>query len=467
MNISVIGISHHTAPVGAREAFALAGDLAGRLMKALAADGAFEESLVLDTCNRTEVYFVVHNCADPMDYLLGVIAELKGVPAATDVSAFYFHTGAAAVHHLFRVAAALDSQIIGEHQILGQLKKAYAVAIESRGARLFLSKVMHRAFRVGKRTQSETSLGRGSASIAQAAVALARQVFTSLAGKSAMLIGAGETGAIAARALVGDGVSNVIVANRTLGRAQDVADGLGPLRPEDIVELDIDADAANCPAPRQMLSDHPPPAKDNAVASVAAQAIELSAIVEHIGEVDLVISATGSPELVLTGDDVRSALSRSGRSVLIVDIAVPRDVDAALDELANVFLYNIDDLSGIVSQNMAGRLAEVPRAQAIIADEQARFEQWYNSRQVTPTIKLLQEQLDDIQQAEIKRHGRKFGATDREQLEKFTRSLCSKILHQPIAFLRSLSKDALLGEQQAAVDIVRKAFQLDDSEDHE
>ncbi len=467
MNISAIGISHHTAPVGVREAFALGGDLSLRLLGALKVDGVFEEGMVLDTCNRTEVYFVSHNCDDPMGYLLSLIAKLKEIPAITDRSAFYFHQGPDAVAHLFRVAGALDSQIVGEHQILGQLKKAYRASLDARTTHLFLNKLMHRAFRVGKRAQSETNLGRGSASIAQAAVELTQQVFTSLEGKSVMLVGAGETGALAAKALVGRGAGNVVVANRTLSRAEQVAESLHTLRPEDVAALDLDDDAISCPALRQMMKNLPLTPAEEAGPTFTAKAIELTEIHEHIGQVDLVISATGSPEMVLTGKDIIRALRRAGRSVLIVDIAVPRDVDPALDKISNVFLYNIDDLDRIVAQNIAGRLAEVPRVEAIIDDEQDAFQQWCDSLQVTPTIRMLQEHFGKIQQAEIKRHGGKFAATDGEQLQQFTRSLCNKILHQPIAFLRSLPKDVSFSEQQAAVDIVRRIFQLEGPADED
>ncbi|HDZ20973.1 hypothetical protein LCGC14_0253990 [marine sediment metagenome] len=464
MNITAIGISHHTAPVGVREAFALPGDLPLRLLRAFKAEDAFEEALVLDTCNRTEVYFVANKCDDPMGYLLGHIARLKSIPAVTDTSAFYHHQGADAVQHMFRVAGALDSQIVGEHQILGQLKGAYRLALEARTTGLLLNKLLHWAFRVGKRAQSETNLGRGSTSIAQAAVELAQQVFASLAGKSVMLVGAGETGALAAKALVRVGAGNVVVANRSLDRARKVAESLRTLQPEDAVALDLEDPSIRCPALLAMLEMLPKDIDRRPAAGekerFAARAIELPDIPQAIGDVDLVICATGAPDMVLTGKEITKALRRAGRSVLIVDIAVPRDVDPKLDKLSNVFLYNIDDLDRIVSKNIATRELEVPRVEAIIADEFGTFAAWCDSLEVIPTIKILQEYFAEIQQAEIKRYGGKFSDADREQLEQFTRSLCNKILHQPIAFLRSLSDSASLSQRQAAADFIRSAFRL-------
>ena len=466
MNITAIGISHHTAPVGVREAFALPGDLPLRLLRTFKAEDAFEEALVLDTCNRTEVYFVANKCDDPMGYLLGHIARLKSIPAMTDTSAFYHHRGPEAVQHIFRVAGALDSQIVGEHQILGQLKGAYRLAVEARTTGLLLNKLLHWAFRIGKRAQTETDLGRGSTSIAQAAVELAQQVFASLAGKSVMLVGAGETGALAAKALVHVGAGNVIVANRSLDRARKVAESLRTLEPEDAVALDLEAAPIRCPALPETLPkdiDQRPTARGEE--RFTARAIELPDIPQAIGDVDLVICATGAPDMVLTGKEITRALRRAGRSVLIVDIAVPRDVDPKLDKLSNVFLYNIDDLDRIVSRNIATRELEVPRVEAIIADEFGAFAAWCDSLEVIPTIKILQDYVAEIQQDEINRYGGKFSDADREQLEQFTRSLCNKILHQPIAFLRSLSDSASLSQRQGAVDFIRSAFRLKGKKD--
>ena len=232
MELSVIGINHQTASVDVRERFALPGGLAGGLLRAVHREEAWSEALVVDTCNRTEVYFVPRREGDDLGYLLGHIGALKGTATMEETSALYRHDDQAAVRHLFRVAASLDSQIVGEHQILGQLKEAYGTALDCRSAGFLLNKVFHRAFRVGKRVQSETQLGQGAASVSLAAVELARHVFSDLAGKAVMLVGAGKTAQLAARALLRRGATRLVVANRTLARAEALASELLTHAPE-------------------------------------------------------------------------------------------------------------------------------------------------------------------------------------------------------------------------------------------
>lgn len=466
MGISVIGISHHNAPVEIREAFTLPGDNARQLLRQLCADKVFSEAMVLDTCNRTEVHFVSDTNADAMSHILSHIAKIKGVPQISDTSVFYRYEGTSAVEHLFRVAAALDSQIVGEHQILGQLRSAYRMAREERTAGFFLNKLFHWSFRVGKRSRSETDVGRGSTSVAQAAVDLSQQVFSNLAGKSAMLVGAGATGELAAKALIRCGLTNIIVANRSIERARQVVADILQMRPEDMAELDIDDTAiSRMTAGRKgAKSPIPPDDASRGLPKPAPQAILLEQIPEFIGGVDLVICATGSPELVLTGEELTAAVKKSKRSLFIVDIAVPRDVDPRLGRLSNVFLYNIDDLDRVVQQNLEARRREVPSVEAIIEDELRSFNQWLSSLQVTPTIKLLQRRFSMVRDAEISKYSTRLDPDQQELLEQFSRSLCNKILHQPITFLRELSDQSGTSEQLAGVDMIRRVFRLDELE---
>lgn len=459
MDISVIGISHHTATVETREALALPGDSTRKLLRALRADHVFDETLILDTCNRTEVYFVSNNCNDPISYLLAHIAKIKNEPVVTDTSAFYQHRGRGAVEHLFRVAGALDSQIVGEHQILGQLKDAYTAACEERTSHLFINRMMHSAFRVGKRVQSQTNLGRGSASVAQAAVELSQHVFSSLEGKSVLLVGAGRTGELVAKAVVRCGVDRVVVANRSIERAEGVVEEILQFLPADAEQIDLDEADIRCPALKMMIER-----RQEEAAEASTRAITLDEIPSVIGDVDLVISATGSPDTVLTHDALGSIIAKSKRSVFIVDIAVPRDVDPELGRLSNVFLYNIDDLDRLVARNLDSRRMEIPRAEAIIADELTGFVAWFDSLEVAPTITLLQECFAQIQAAEVARYGRKFSDTDQEQLERFARSLCNKIFHHHVSFLRDFPAKTSLHDRLAAVDMVRRIFRLEQRE---
>jgi glutamyl-tRNA reductase len=268
----------------------------------------------------------------------------------------------------------------------------------------------------------------------------------------------------------------VIVSNRTLSRAWEVVSNL--LEPKEINGSRLDefeAETENlsqefqCPALLRLLHKRgespgravcPSPPREP-----ATEAIELGQIPDVIAEVDLVICSTASPDLVLRHEELKGILHHSSRSLFIIDIAIPRDVDPKLGSLPNVYLYNLDDLDRLVAQNIDSRRQEIPRAEAIVKDEVQEFTKWLNSLQVAPTIKLLQHRFGTLQEAEIKRYGKKFCSHDREQLQKFTEGLCSKMLHQPIAFLRRLTEDAATGDQLAAIDIIRRMFDLDYPED--
>jgi glutamyl-tRNA reductase len=466
MEISVIGISHRTAPVELRERFSLPGEQARAFLRALREEPFFDEGLVLDTCNRTEVYLASRASRDGLSYVLQTLCKIKGIAEPTDRSVFYRHEGLSAVRHLFRVAASLESQIVGEHQILGQLKDAYRVALEERTAKFLLNRLLHAAFRAGKRVQTETELGRGSASVAQAAVELAGVVFSSLEGKTVLFIGAGQTAQLAARAVLRDGAKSLIVANRTLSRAQEVADELladtseVPCRCEQKDGQGPLDGPIRCPALLRLRPDLAAGAKAAPAAPApSATAITLEEIPGALGRVDLVISATGAPQPVLTFKKMAGALRHRKNPLVLIDIAVPRDVDERLGDLPNVYLHNIDDLNCLVERNLQRRREEIPRAEAIVGDEVERFARWLDRLQLGPTIRLLQKHFENLQKAEIRRYGRQFAA-DPEQLERFTRSLCQKILHAPLAFLNEITQNGQDGEDLLAMDMIRRMFDL-------
>ena len=461
MDLSIIGINHHTAPVEVREKFALTGELAERFLRAVHGETVLDEALVIDTCNRTEIYFVSRSDRDVLEYLVELIGRLKGTELQADASAFYRHDGPEAVAHLFRVAAALDSQVVGEHQVIGQVRGAYHRALEARTAGFLLNKLLHAALRVGKRTQSETQLGRGSASVAQTAVDLAGQIFTDLGDKTVLLVGAGQTAETAARQLIAPGVGRLIVANRTLQRAEHLAEQLARGQGD----TGEQAPGQQCPARVRKTGPRPP--EPPAGPPRQTRAIELADVPAMLDEVDLVICSTGSPAPVLTMASVGPAIRKRSRLLLIVDIAVPRDVDSAIGDLPNVFLYNMNDLDRVVAQNIERRRQEIPRAEAIVDQEVAQFIKWHDSRQAAATIILLQRRFDMLRQAEIRRYGSKFTDDDRAQLEPFTKGLCSKMLHQPIAYLKDLAEQARTSDQLAAVDTLRRMFTLDELEEDE
>lgn len=472
MEISVIGISHRTAPVHIREQVCLPGELSLQLLHTIRREKIFQEALVLDTCNRTEVYFVTAHREDPLQHLLAHAARLKGAPPVRDISFFYRHDGLAAVSHLFHVAASLDSQIVGEDEILGQVKKAYSLAVQAGTARLLLNKLLHWALHAGKCVRTETDLGRGSSSVPQAAVELSRQIFSTLAGKKVLLVGAGQTARLAARALIRGGAGTLVVANRTLRRAQQLSENL--LGTSGAEESALRTARVNDPDPNDLTRQahalvEPECSVDSASsqaghAGPATRAVDLGQIPSLIAEVDLVICSTGSPDLVLGNDALAPRLGRIEHPLLIVDIAVPRDVDPRLGELPNVFLYNIDDLDRLVAENMERRRLEIPKARAIIEREVQQFGSWLDSRQMVPSIELLQQRFELLQEAEIRRYWNRFSPSERRELERFARGLCKKILHKPISYLRELSASHSGSDGLVAVDLIRRIFDLDSAE---
>ena len=447
--LAVIGVNHRTAPVEVRERLALPEDLVGRLLRLLRSDAAVEEAMVLATCNRTELYTVARKDHDGLGPFLDRVARLKESPPVTDTSIFYRKEGLEAVRHLLRVAASLDSQIVGEHQILGQVKDAYRQAVEAQTTGFLLNKLLHRAFRVGKRVQTETDLGRGSAGIAQAAVELAGHLFEHLAGKTVLLVGAGRNAECAARALLRAGAMHLIVANRTVERAQQLAAAL--LRTPDKKET-----ACRQAGEKPVKGDGGP---------TTTEAVGLEDLEGVLGRSDLVITSTGSAEAVLTYEGLADGLRRRERPLFIVDIAMPRDVDARLGTLPNVYLYNLDDLDRLVERNLERRRREIPRAEAIVESEVEAFGRWLAALGSAPTIRLLQEYLDSLREAQIERYGRKFAAADREPLERFAESLCNRILHKPLKFLKRLAEDGPTGEQLKTAELVRRMFGLKESDE--
>jgi glutamyl-tRNA reductase len=447
MQIAVLGASFHTAEVDRRERLALDAEQTLRVLAAIRHEAIFQEAVVLSTCNRTEVCYVAPD-AGQEGHFLEHLAEVTGA-AAADESIFYRHCGPAAVTHVFRVAAALDSQVVGEHEILGQLKDAYRLAVEAHTAGFLLHKLMHRAFRVGKRVQSETNLGRGNASIPQVAVALAESLHGSLDGLTVMLVGAGKAAELAAAALLRNGATRLIVANRTPARAAELAKRL--TRNQETCSL------------RKAVSEN---------SQVQVRAVGLEDIPSHIGQVELVISSTAAGQAVLTMENVGKILRRGGgghgqglaKKVLMIDLAVPRNIDPHLAELAGVQVVNIDDLRDRTNGTIARRRLEIPVAETIVAEEAQRFSRWLDSLQAAPIIKRLQEQIAALRQAQIDRYCGKHPSTDRRELETFARSLTRQALHNPLTFLKKLSAERPLSADLSSLDLVRRMFDLEDGQ---
>ncbi len=463
MAISVIGLDFRTAKVELREQLALNREQVLGLLAAIIRDKMLDEAVVLSTCNRMEVYFAGAPAGiDPLPRLLEHIAQVKHAAPVAHAQAFFRHDGEPAVRRLFRVAASLESQVVGEHEIMGQVKDAYLLSCHARASKFLMHKLLHGAFRAGKRVMSETTLGQGTASVPQAAVELAKRALGSLAGKTAMLVGAGQTAELAAQAMIRDGIAWLIVANRTAARALALAKSFIQFQHDEHAR---DTDGIRCPALLTLLAQWSVPIEAPRVeAELSARAIGLDDIPAAIGGVDLVISSTGADKL-LNMENVGPALAGRKTALVMIDIAVPRDIDERLGSLPGVRLHNIDGLESIVAANLDRRAAEVPRAEAIVDEEVGEFLRWHSSLGAVPTMRDLEQRIIDLQIAELARHNRKFAGEDRAALEEFARSLCNKILHGPRAFLRQTTGDS--HADIAAISMLRRVFNLDGAEDGE
>jgi glutamyl-tRNA reductase len=423
--IVVVGLSHKTAPIEVRERLAIGRDALPEVLCRFTAHPAVGEVVVLSTCNRVEIYAAPLRGPTPelsldneaIHGIVGVLGALAGDGIRGHLAGA---RGPDAVLHLFRVAASLESLVVGEPQILGQLKDAVEIAREAGTVGQRLTQAMHRAIKVGKRVRSETAIGAGQVSISSVAIDLARQIFGDLAGRSALLIGAGEMAEAASRLVVRAG-ARLVVVNRSPERAAALASDVG---------------------------GEPRPWTD----------LERSVI-----EADIVISSTASPTFVVSLDLVRRARkARRGRSLFLIDIAVPRDIDPAVNDLDNVFLYDVDDLSQIVSESRDGRAVEASRAEAIVLEEAESFEAWTLERALTPTIVSLRSRTRAILAAEVERSLsgklRHLGAAERHALAIMVEAATNKLLHTPVTRLRALAAEP---ESAEHVDVLRDLFELD------
>ncbi len=416
--ILILGVNHKTAPVEIRERLAFTND-PGTPYRALAVIEGCEEFCFLSTCNRVEVIFV---SSTPQETELKIRDFLFNKSMSYEEAGryVYLHQGEEAILHLFRVGASLDSMIIGEPQILGQLKQAYRDAAERSCTGMILNRLLHKAFSVAKRIRTETEIGSSAVSISYAAVELAKKIFGNLNNKRAMLVGAGEMAELAAQHLMNQGVAEIVVANRTFERAVNLA---------------------------RCFNGKP---------------VSLEEFIPQLEQVDILISSTGSPELILHSGDVKPLMrKRHNKPLLLVDIAVPRDLDPRLNDLDNVYLYSIDDLNNVVDINKAERDKEAVHAERIVNEETLKFMLWLGSMEVTPTIVAIREKAETIRRAELEKTFSGIGhLSDKEKkaIEKMTSAMMNKILHHPIVYLK---KNDSHKDKKIKLAMVRKFFNLD------
>jgi glutamyl-tRNA reductase len=420
MRFSITGVNHKSAPVEVRERLAFDEPSLSAALLDLKRRPGFCEGMILSTCNRVEVALTCEeaNAVVAVDEFL---ADTRHVARDFVTPYLYHYEDGDAIRHLFRVAASLDSMVVGEPQILGQLKSAYALAKEHGAVSGFLDALLTRAFNVAKRVRSETEIGANAVSVSYAAVELARDIFGSLDDKKVMIVGAGKMSELAARHLRRSGATHIFVTNRTYERAVEMA----------------------------QLFD--------------GKIVEYTKFMTFLPEVDIVITSSGAPHYIITRDEMKKVIdARRNRPMFLIDIAVPRNIEPSVNKLDNVFLYDIDDLQKVVETNLEGRMQSAEEAEAIIREEVERMMARLKTREVVPTIVSLQEQLEKLRISELTRMRGKFGSLTPEQEEALialTKGIINKIAHGPISELR---KQANQPDGHHVVVAIRKVFRLGD-----
>jgi len=418
MKLSFFGISHDNCPVEIREKLSFSEDDQLRVLEYLKNSHQLAEALLLNTCNRTEFYLYCPKNFDSNIIIEKLFEEFK--PGLFDLWKQYENScfDRDAVNNLFSVAAGLNSQMPGENQIVSQLKSAYSNSLDNDLSRFFFHRLMHYAFRVAKDVRTNTDINCGAVSLSLAAVELARKKIP-LTGAKVIVIGAGNNSRLLCRYLLKAGVKELVIANRNIDNAVELSRILGK-----------------------------------------AKAISLNTIPGMLADVDLLISSTSSDSPILLKDQVSHFIKQRNpdQPLIMIDIAVPRDIDPNIDQLENVMLYNIDDLNEMIEQNKQKREKEFPKAKEIVENHVQSFSYWINSLDLVPVISKLNDELDRIAYAEAKRYAKGFTGLDEQQLEKFARSLAKKLLHGPITFLKNPENEAMTSDQMNAADMINKMF---------
>ena len=415
--IVVVGLSHQTAPLAVREALAFPKDRLGEALERAREEAGLAEAMILSTCNRVEIY---GRAPEPVAPLVAqFLARFHDRRPEELASHLYQLEGDAAVRHAFRVAASLESMVLGESQIFGQVKQAYEAAEEAGALGSVLNALRNRSFAAAKRARTETAIGRNAVSVSHVAVELARKIFGELRDRSVLLVGAGKMSELAARQMVKDGARAAVLGGRTLERAEQLAAALG------------------------------------------GRAAPLEALRSEMERVDVVISGTGAPGLVVRREDVEAAqAARRLRPLFLIDIAVPRDIEPVVREVKGVFLYDLDDLRSVADANLRERHKEAASAEAILEQEIRAFLEWRQSLDVVPLLVELRGRADEIRRAEVEKARRRLGALTPEQekaLDAMTSGIVNKLLHSPTVELKRMASNRHHTEHVA---LIRKLFGL-------
>jgi glutamyl-tRNA reductase len=418
--IILLGINHNTAPVALRECMTFSPQDTDSALESLIGHALINEVMLISTCNRVEILLVADNPEAAIAHAKDFISQFNKIPVTDFENNLYVHVGDAAVRHVFRVAASLDSMMVGEPQILGQIKQAYRLATEKRTSGVILNRLLHRSFFVAKRVRTETGIGDHAVSISYAAVELARKIFGPLAGKGVLLIGAGEMAELAVEHLIQHQTGHLSVANRTFERAVALAERFN------------------------------------------GEAIRFEELISILESTDIVISSTGSPDFILKRHQLKGMMrKRRNRPLFFIDIAVPRDIDPEINRLSNTYVYDIDDLNGIVEENIEDRQREALKGERIVDEAVLRFRQWFNSLDVVPTIKALRAKMASIAEAEVNKTIQSCALKDpeRQAMQRMTQAMINKILHDPTEVLK---RNGCQGDNSLYLDIARKLFKLDE-----
>jgi glutamyl-tRNA reductase len=424
MELFVLGLSHKTASIDLRERLAVPEKDLPRALDALGEVSELAERMLVTTCNRAEVYGVAEeSLEESVAAVTGCLARYHRLEPADFAHALYIYRSAAAARHVFRVACSLDSMVIGEPQILGQVKAAYSVARAQEATGIVLTNLLEQAFHVAKRVRTETGIATAPVSISSVAVDLARKIFGDLAGRSVLILGAGEMAELALRHLVEDGVRSILVANRSYDRAVALAK------------------------------------------QFQGRAVTYDDFRREIVEADIVISSTSAPHVILKREDMQVIIQeRRHRPIFLIDIANPRDIDAGCNEVDNVYLYNIDDLQSVVAANLKERQREAERAETIIEREVGVFQSWLRGLDVVPTIVSLRTRVEEIRAAELDRTLARLpelSPEQREAITSMTAAMVNKILHQPMTELR---RRAVHQDGHLYSTVLRRLFGLEEKE---
>jgi glutamyl-tRNA reductase len=423
MQLLLVGLSHKTAPIEMREKLTFPANRQEEALSLLTSSPSINEALILSTCNRTELYAVASGIDEGVEAVIDFLTDYHTLDRHDLMKYLYVVKGDAVVRHLFRVVASLDSMVIGEAQIMHQVKEAYDQAFTHGATARAFNKLFRQSFEVGKRVRTETEIGENAVSISYAAIELAKKVFDTLAGRTVLVLGAGKMSELTAKHLMSNGVGRVLVANRTYERACELASRFG------------------------------------------GEAIPYEDLYARMHEADIVISSTAATDFVVTKPNVASAMrGRGGRPLFLIDIAVPRDIDPAVNELSNVFLYDIDDLNDVVESNLDERMREARRAEVIIEEEIETFHKWRESLEVVPTVAAIRAKAEVIRQAETEKALKRLGGLSEKELQTIDALTCAivnKMLHGPTARLKSAAEAA---DGYTYVEAARVLYGLDDSE---